>query len=85
MYESFLHENTIKTGVVPLPIPNKESLLGGYSVVCVGYNDLLQCFLMRGSQSDIEFPLKHYFWLPYVYILDSHLSSDLYVILNFMK
>ena len=39
VYESFESERAYASGIIPLPNPSKERLLGGYSLVCVGYDD----------------------------------------------
>ena len=49
VYQSFESYQVAKTGVVPLPNTNNEVLLGGHAVLCVGYNDNTQQWIMRNS------------------------------------
>lgn len=48
VYESFESEEVAKTGFVPMP-KNNETILGGHAVLCVGFDDIQQVFIMRNS------------------------------------
>jgi C1A family cysteine protease len=77
IYESFLTPNVDATGIVPMPNTRTESLLGGHAVTCVGYNERTKMWLMRNSWGT-NWGLKGHFYLPYNYLLDPMLSSDLW-------
>ena len=77
VYESFESEAVAKSGVVPLPNKKTENLLGGHAVVVVGYDDDLKVWIMRNSWG-VDWGQKGYFTLPYQYLLDPDLSSDLW-------
>lgn len=79
IYESFEHSSVYHTGMVPLPDVSKEQLLGGHAVVCVGYDNSRQLWIMRNSWGT-NWGDHGYFYLPYAYLLDSSLSSDLWCI-----
>jgi C1A family cysteine protease len=78
VYSSFESGTVAKTGVVPMPKSNEECL-GGHAVVCVGYDDKAQTWIMRNSWG-LGWGNKGYFTLPYLYLLDSSLCSDLWCI-----
>jgi C1A family cysteine protease len=78
VYESFEYENVARTGVVPMPRPS-DQYLGGHAVVCVGYNDVSNRWIMRNSWGP-RWGDAGYFYLPYRYLLDPNLASDLWVI-----
>uniref|UniRef100_A0A6C0B995 Peptidase C1A papain C-terminal domain-containing protein n=1 Tax=viral metagenome TaxID=1070528 RepID=A0A6C0B995_9ZZZZ len=79
VYESFESQAVATTGMVPMPNTQKEKLLGGHAILCVGYNDKLQVWIMRNSWGS-TWGDKGYFYLPYAYLLSSDLSSDLWTI-----
>lgn len=79
IYESFESDQVAKTGVVPMPNEETEKLLGGHAVVCVGYDDNRKMWIMRNSWGD-QWGSHGYFYLPYQYLLDSDLSTDLWYI-----
>jgi len=78
VYSSFESAKVTRTGMVPMPT-YKDQLLGGHAVVCVGYDDSKQVWIMRNSWGT-NWGDKGYFYLPYLYLLDSSLSSDLWCI-----
>jgi C1A family cysteine protease len=79
VYQSFESINVIRTGIVPMPNMKKEQVLGGHAVVCVGYNDLSQKWIMRNSWGS-SWGDKGYFYLPYNYLLNPNLSTDMWTI-----
>ena len=79
VYQSFESAAVASTGLVPMPNLQKEQLLGGHAVVCVGYNDTKQLWIMRNSWGT-SWGDKGYFYLPYNYLLNSVLTSDLWCI-----
>lgn len=76
IYESFVSSQVAKTGKVRLPNKLKENILGGHAVICIGYNDNTQMWIMRNSWGP-NWGDKGYFYLPYNYLIDDELSSDL--------
>ena len=77
IYSSFETQQVANTGIVPMPDINKEELLGGHAVLVCGYNDVTQKWIVRNSWGS-SWGDKGYFYLPYLYLLDSNLSSDLW-------
>lgn len=78
VYDSFESDAVAMTGAVPMPGAH-EQCLGGHAVVCVGYNDSQQTWIMRNSWG-ASWGLSGYFTLPYAYLLDPNMCSDLWVI-----
>jgi C1A family cysteine protease len=85
VYESFEADQTIATGVVPMP-HHREQCVGGHAVLCVGYDDSKQAFLVRNSWASIYPPAWEgsketgSFWLPYEYMMTPELAEDFWVI-----
>ena len=78
VYESFESQQVSNTGIVPLPSKN-ESLLGGHAVLCVGYDDSKQWFIVMNSWGT-SWGDKGYFYIPYAYLTDANLASDFWTI-----
>lgn len=78
LYESFESDYVATTGKVSMP-SHHESCLGGHAVMCVGYDDHSQRFVMRNSWG-VDWGMKGYFTLPYAYLTNSNLASDFWVI-----
>ena len=77
VYASFESDEVAKTGMVPLPDVNNEEALGGHAILVSGYDDKKRVWIMRNSWG-ADWGDKGYFYLPYEYLLDSSLSSDLW-------
>ena len=80
VYESFESDQVAQSGVVPMPATG-EQVLGGHAVLAVGYDDAAQRFLVRNSWSD-KWGQGGYFTMPYAYLQDRQLASDLWAILQ---
>lgn len=78
VYSSFVTSKVAKTGVVPMPT-RRDTLLGGHAIVCVGYDDIKKVWIMRNSWGT-GWGDKGYFYLPYNYLTNNSLSSDLWII-----
>jgi C1A family cysteine protease len=77
VYDSFESDAVALTGIVPMPNTKTESLLGGHAVLVVGYDDAHQWFIVRNSWGT-SWGAQGYFYLPYAYLTNSNLSSDLW-------
>ena len=78
VFASMESNEAARTGKVALPSPGEKSL-GGHAVVCVGYDDAGQVWIMRNSWGP-AWGDKGYFYLPYAYLTDVHLASDIWVV-----
>jgi C1A family cysteine protease len=76
VFASFETDEVSRSGVVPMPRHN-EACLGGHVVVCVGYDDHRRVWIMRNSWGAC-WGDRGYFTLPYAYLLDASLASDLW-------
>ena len=81
VYESFENDNVTQTGYVPNPDINNETLLGGHALVCVGYDDSKNVFIVRNSWGT-EWGDNGYCYIPYSYLTNDSLTSDLWCILK---
>ena len=78
VYESFESQEVAQTGVAPMP-SSGEQVLGGHAVAAVGYDDSQQRFIVRNSWGT-GWGMSGYFTLPYTYLTQQGLSSDLWTI-----
>lgn len=78
VYESFESDEVAATGKVPMPQAH-EQCLGGHAVMCVGYDDDMECVIMRNSWG-ADWGDKGYFYLPYAFVTNPNLSEDFWVI-----
>lgn len=78
VYESFESAQVAKTGHAALP-KTGEAAVGGHAVMCAGYDDAKQRFIVRNSWG-ANWGLKGYFTLPYPYLLSPNLASDFWTI-----
>lgn len=78
IYASFMNNDTAATGYGTLPLPH-DKIEGGHAVMCVGYNDAAQFFLMRNSWGR-GWGRDGYFTLPYEYLTSAKLSNDFWTI-----
>jgi C1A family cysteine protease len=74
VYDGFESASVAKTGIVNLPAKG-EKLLGGHAVLCVGYDNSTQRFLVRNSWGS-GWGMKGYFTIPYSYLANRNLSDD---------
>ena len=80
VYSSFESDIVAQTGVVNLPMPG-EQCQGGHAVVMVGYDDTTQTVKVRNSWGP-AWGKGGYFTLPYAYIVNPSLTSDMWTITN---
>lgn len=80
VFDSFEGEDepVAKTGIMSMPTPN-EKALGGHAVMCVGYDDTKNVFIVRNSWGP-EWGDKGYFYMPYDYMTSKRLCSDFWTI-----
>lgn len=78
VYESFEGPDVAKTGIVPMPGSSEKSI-GGHAVMCVGYDDASQMFIVRNSWGP-GWGLGGYFKIPYAYLTDRNLANDFWTI-----
>jgi C1A family cysteine protease len=83
VYQSFVSSTVTRSGVVPMP-KSRERILGGHAVVCVGYDDTKQLFTCRNSWGT-DWGDNGHFYLPYSYLTNGRLASDLWVIQSVEK
>ena len=77
VYSSFESQAVATTGIVPMP-DRKEQCLGGHAVLVVGYTSDNH-WIVRNSWGT-SWGQKGYFTIPYLYLLDSNLCSELWTI-----
>jgi C1A family cysteine protease len=78
VYESFKSAQVAKTGHAAPP-KSGEAAIGGHAVMCVGYDDAKQWFIVRNSWGP-SWGMKGYFTLPYPCLLSTNLASDFWTI-----
>jgi C1A family cysteine protease len=78
VYESFMSSAVAESGVVPMP-SSRERMQGGHAVLCVGYDDETQRFLVRNSWGT-SWGQKGYFTIPYVYLTNDNLCADFWTL-----
>lgn len=79
VYDSFMSNPVASTGNVPMPA-STERMLGGHAMLCIGYDDATQRFLVRNSWGKDwgihSGNLGGYCWFPYEYLTNRNLSDD---------
>lgn len=78
VYASFESAQVAATGLMPLP-QVRDASQGGHAVMCVGYDDAKQVFIIRNSWGT-SWGDKGYFYMPYAYMTNPGLTSDLWTI-----
>jgi len=78
VFDSFQRLSVSTTGIVPMPEP-REKRLGGHAVIAVGYDDTRKMFIFRNSWGT-GWGDKGYGYIPYAYLTNSSLTSDLWYI-----
>jgi hypothetical protein len=83
VYSSFETAAVSANGIVPLPGPN-DKLLGGHALVAVGYDDNKKWFIVRNSWG-AGWGSRGYGFIPYAYLTNPSLTSDLWYISSVKK
>jgi C1A family cysteine protease len=79
VYQSFMTKAVAKTGIMPMPKPGREQLLGGHAVLLVGYDKLRKVFIARNSWGS-TWGDSGYFYMPFDVVKNTTLSSDFWII-----
>jgi C1A family cysteine protease len=83
VFDSFESATVAKTGIMPIPNPEAEELLGGHAVLAVGYDDEKRFIKVRNSWGE-KWGKGGYFFMPYEFIADKRFCSDFWCILKEM-
>jgi len=78
VYESFESPEVAQTGIMSMP-KEGEKVLGGHAVVCCGFDESKQMFLIRNSWSS-NWGIDGYFWMPYDFLTNPEYCSDLWTL-----
>jgi C1A family cysteine protease len=78
LFSGFETVNMEKTGILHLP-EKSETLVGGHTVLAVGYNDRSERFILMNSWG-AKWGRKGYFSVPYAYLESHTLASDFWTI-----
>ena len=78
VYDSFEGQAVADSGLLPMPQP-AEAVVGGHAVLAVGYDDKKAQFIVRNSWG-ADWGQKGYFRMPYAYLTQPSLASDLWTI-----
>lgn len=79
IFSSFESDLTEKTGIVQFPNIELEECLGGHALMCVGFNDDNEVFIVRNSWGK-NWGNDGYCEIPYKYILDKKFASDFWTL-----
>lgn len=77
-YSSFESSEVAQTGILPMPAAS-ETVIGGHAVLCVGYDNSDNTYLIRNSWGN-RWGIGGYFKMPAAYMLNPALVSDLWVV-----
>jgi C1A family cysteine protease len=78
VYESFKTPAVESSGHAPLPSVSEREL-GGHAVLCVGYDDANQWWIVRNSWGP-KWGMDGYFTLPYAYLTQPNLANDFWTV-----
>lgn len=73
VYSSFLDADAARTGIIPMPDPERDALLGGHAISIVGYNDSTNRFTFANSWGT-SWGNGGYGTIPYDYLTNSTLT-----------
>jgi C1A family cysteine protease len=77
-YDAFESDEVSRTGILNYPGPN-ESVVGGHSVLCCGFDDATQRVTVRNSYGP-DWGQEGYFSMPYSYIDNPQLTNDCWTV-----
>jgi C1A family cysteine protease len=78
VYSSFMSDEVAATGMMPMPQPD-DSVEGGHAVMCVGYDEAKQVYIVRNSWGT-AWGDQGYFYMPYDYMHNQNLCADFWTI-----
>jgi len=78
IYSNFMNFSAARSGNIGLPTTS-DKFIGGHAVVLCGYDDVTSRFILRNSWGSY-WGDNGYFYLPYDYITNDDLCSDLWII-----
>jgi C1A family cysteine protease len=78
VYDSFESDKIAKSGTLQMP-SKKEGLVGGHSVLAVGYDDARKRFTVMNSWGK-QWGKDGFFTVPYEYLLESNLAADFWTL-----
>jgi C1A family cysteine protease len=78
VYDAFESEEVAQTGILNMPTTS-EKCQGGHAVLMVGYDDATQRVIVRNSWGN-RWGQGGYFTMPYEYIINRNLTSDMWTI-----
>ena len=78
VYRDFESPRMAKFAKMVMPKPGEQPL-GGHAVMAVGYDDKKGCVLVRNSWGP-HWGESGYFWMPYEFISNPNLASDMWAI-----
>lgn len=76
VYSNFMTPEVKQSGIQQMP---EGQMLGGHAILCGGFSDEDQTFLIRNSWGS-EWGIGGYFKMPYAYISNPDLASDFWVL-----
>lgn len=76
LYASFEYDETLRTGIVPMPDTKNEQLLGGHAMAIVGYDMKKRWFILRNSWGT-QVGDNGYFYLPFDYFNNPNLVVEI--------
>uniref|UniRef100_A0A6C0DC88 Peptidase C1A papain C-terminal domain-containing protein n=1 Tax=viral metagenome TaxID=1070528 RepID=A0A6C0DC88_9ZZZZ len=79
VYSSFMSRAVASTGIVPMPNTHTETIAGGHCTVMCGFNSVTKMFKCVNSWGT-NWGDRGFFYMPYAYILNPSLTSDLWII-----
>ncbi len=78
VYSQFESYQAYKKGMITMP-KKGDMQLGGHAVICVGFDEAKKVFICRNSWG-VGWGDKGNFYMPYAYMLDRKLTTDLWII-----
>lgn len=78
VYTSFFDSPGVQKRVTPMP-GNADHVLGGHAVLCVGYDNSQNKFIVRNSWGSRQGD-GGYFLMPYAYVTEPNLAADMWAI-----
>lgn len=79
VYDSFESDAVARTGLMPMPNLNRESVVGGHAVDIVGYDKTKRLAIVRNSWGT-GWGDKGYFYMPYEFLLNHDMCSDFWTL-----